>query len=122
MRLRKLGTWAIVIGLSLPVWAIDRPGAVSGYVRITGTPQMGAVVQNYDTANRTLTVFTDGAGYYVATGLLPGLYTLKVTAPSFIPALREKVGIRPGSSLNVNVTLSTLLRGDAAWPHPQYSR
>ncbi len=110
MRLRKLGTWAIVIGLSLPVWAIDRPGAVSGYVRdITGTPQMGAVVQILGTANRTLTVFTDGAGYYVATGLLPGLYTLKVTAPSFIPALREKVGIRPGSSLNVNVTLSTLL-------------
>ncbi len=70
---------------------------------------MGAVVQILGTANRTFTVFTDGAGYYVATGLLPGLYTLKVTAPSFIPALREKVGIRSGSSLNVNVTLSTLL-------------
>jgi carboxypeptidase family protein len=110
VRLRKLGTWAIVIGLSLPVWAIDRPGAISGYVRdITGTPQMGAVVQILGSANRTFTVFTDGAGYYAASGLLPGLYTLKVTAPSFIPALRERVGIRPGSSLNVNVTLSTLL-------------
>ena len=70
---------------------------------------MGAVVQILGTANRTFTVFTDGAGYYAATGLLPGLYTLKVTAPSFIPALREKVGLRPGASLNVNVTLSTLL-------------
>jgi len=70
---------------------------------------MGAVVQILGTANRTLTVFTDGAGYYAATGLLPGLYTLKVTAPSFLPALREKVGLRPGASLNVNVTLSTLL-------------
>jgi len=110
VRLRKLGTWAIVFGLSLPVWAVDRPGAISGYVRnISGAPQMGAVVQILGSANRTLTVFTDGAGYYAATGLLPGLYTLKVTAPSFLPALREKVGLRPGATLNVNVTLSTLL-------------
>jgi len=70
---------------------------------------MGAVVQILGAANRTLTVFTDEAGYYTATGLLPGLYTLKVTAPSFLPALREKVGLRPGGSINVNITLSTLL-------------
>ena len=70
---------------------------------------MGAVVQILGAANRSLTVFTDGAGYYAATGLLPGFYTLKVTAPSFLPALREKVGLHPGASLNVNVTLSTLL-------------
>ena len=70
---------------------------------------MGAVVQILGVASHTLTVFTDGAGYYNATGLLPGLYTLKVTAPSFLPALREKVGLRPGASLNINVTLSTLL-------------
>ncbi len=107
MKLRKLGTWTILLGLSLPVWAADRPGAISGYVRnVSGTPQMGAVVQILGAANRTLTVFTDGDGYYAATGLLPGLYTLKVSAPSFLPALREKVGLRPGASLNVNVTLS----------------
>jgi hypothetical protein len=70
---------------------------------------MGAVVQILGAANRTLTVFTDGAGYYTASGLLPGLYSLKVTAPSFLPALREKVGLRSGARLNVNVTLSTLL-------------
>jgi hypothetical protein len=70
---------------------------------------MGAVVQILGAANRTFTVFTDGAGYYTASGLLPGLYTLKVSAPSFLPALREKVGLRPGATLNVNVTLSTLL-------------
>jgi hypothetical protein len=110
VRLGKLGTWAILLGVSLPVWAGEQPGAISGYVRDnSGIPQMGAVVQVLGATNRTLTVFTDGAGYYVATGLLPGLYTLKVTAPSFLPALREKVGLRPGASLSVNVTLSTLL-------------
>ena len=110
LRLRKLGTWAIVLGLALPVLAVDQPGAISGYVRTsTGVPQMGAVVQILGAANHNFTVFTDAAGYYTAAGLLPGLYTLKVTAPSFLPALREKVGLRPGASLNVNVTLSTLL-------------
>jgi hypothetical protein len=110
LNLRKLGTWAIVLGIALPVWAAERPGAISGYVRnASGTPQMGAVVQILGTANRTLTVFTDSAGYYIATDLLPGVYSLKFTAPSFLPALREKIGLRPGASLNVNVTLSTLL-------------
>lgn len=70
---------------------------------------MGAVVEILGGADHSLTVFTDGAGYYAASGLLPGLYSLKVTAPSFLPALREKIGIRPGARLSVNVTLSTLL-------------
>jgi len=110
LRLRQFGTWAIVLGLCLPASAVERSGAISGYVRnASGDPQMGAVVQILGVANRTLTVFSDAAGFYTASGLLPGLYTLKVTAPSFLPSLREKVGIRPGISLNINVTLSTLL-------------
>jgi len=110
VKLRKLGTWAILLGVSLPLWAAEQPGAISGYVRNnSGIPQMGAVVEILGAANRTLTVFTDGAGYYTATGLLPGLYTLKVTAPSFLPALRERVGLHSGAKLHVNVTLSTLL-------------
>ena len=115
MKLRKLNIWAIVIstsilGLSLPAWATERPGAITGYVRsTTGAPQMGAVVQILGSAARTMTVFTDGAGFYSADGLLPGLYSIKVIAPSFLPALREKIGLRPGASVNVNVTLNTLL-------------
>jgi len=115
VRLRNFGIWAILagpilLGLSLPATAAERPGAISGYVRnIGGDPQMGAVVEILGAANRALTVFTDGAGFYSADGLLPGLYTLKVTAPSFLPALREKVGIHAGTSINVNVTLKTLL-------------
>jgi hypothetical protein len=110
LNLRKLGTWAIVLGIALPVWAAERPGAISGYVRnASGTPQMGAVVQILGSANRQFTVFTDAAGYYVANDLLPGVYNLKITAPSFLPAMREKVGLRPGASLSINITLSTLL-------------
>jgi hypothetical protein len=110
LNLRKLGTWAIVLGIALPVWAAERPGAISGYVRNTsGTPQMGAVVQILGSADREFTVFTNAAGYYIANDLLPGVYSLKVTAPSFLPAMREKIGLRPGASLSINLTLSTLL-------------
>ena len=110
MKLSKLATWAFVFGLALPVCAAQQPGAISGYVRnASGTPQMGAVVQILGSAHHTFTVFTDESGFYTAKGLLPGLYTLKVTAPSFLPTLREKVGLGPGASLSVNITLSTLL-------------
>jgi hypothetical protein len=70
---------------------------------------MGAIVQVLGAANQALIVFTDTTGHYSASGLVPGLYTLKVTAPSFLPALREKIGLRPGANLKVNVTLGTLL-------------
>jgi hypothetical protein len=110
LNLRKVGTWAIVLGIALPVWAAERPGAISGYVRnASGTPQMGAVVQILGSADREFTVFTNAAGYYIASDLLPGVYSLKVTAPSFLPAMREKIGLRPGASLSINLTLSTLL-------------
>jgi len=110
LRLRELGACIILLGLSLPVWAGEQPGAISGYVRdASGQPQMGAVVEILGAANHSLTVFTDGAGYYTATGLLPGLYTLQVSAPLFLPALREKIGLHAGATLNINITLNTLL-------------
>jgi hypothetical protein len=110
LTLRQLATWTIVLGFALPLSAIERSATISGYVRdASGNPQMGAVVEILDATDRTLTVFSDGAGYYTATGLLPGLYSLKASAPSFLPALREKIGLRPGASINVNVTLNTLL-------------
>jgi hypothetical protein len=70
---------------------------------------MGAIVEILGEAGHSLIVFTDAAGHYTAANLMPGLYTMKVTAPSFLPALREKVGVHGGDSLNINITLSTLL-------------
>jgi hypothetical protein len=107
----------VIVALSLPAWAGERPGAISGYVRdASGIPQMGAVVEVARSAARTLTVFTDGAGFYSATDLLPGLYSVKVSAPSFLPALREKVGLRPGTSVHLNITLNTLLNAMRVGP------
>ena len=100
----------MLFGLTLPVWAAQQPGALSGHVRnATGVPQMGAIVEVIGAAAHSLTVFTDEAGFFSASGLLPGVYSIKVSAPSFLPALRERIGLRPGASVNVNVTLNTLL-------------
>jgi len=107
----------VIVALSLPAWAADRPGAISGYVRdASGIPQMGAVVEIVGTAARTFTVFTDDAGFYSATDLMPGLYTVKVSVPSFLPAWRDKVGLHPGASTHLNITLSTLLNAMRVGP------
>lgn len=110
MKLSQLGFGALIVALSLPAWAGERPGAISGYVRdASGIPQMGAVVEIAGSAAKSLTVFTDGAGFFSATDLLPGFYSVKVSAPSFLPALREKVGLHAGTNVHLNITLSTLL-------------
>jgi hypothetical protein len=106
---RKLGFLMAVMGLALPAWSAGTPGTISGYVRNAGgAPQMGAAVELLGSAVLSSKVFTDDRGFYSIAGLLPGTYSLKVSAPSFLPALREKVGLRPGAKLMVNVTLTTL--------------
>ncbi len=107
--LRRLKTCVLILGLVLPAWANDHSATISGYVRsAAGAPQMGAVVQILGSARHSLTVFTDSDGFYSVVNLLPGVYTLKVSAPLFMPAQRDRVGVRPGTSVNVNVTLNTL--------------
>ena len=109
MILRKLGFSLLMLGLALPAWSADRPGTISGYVRAAGgSPQMGAAVEVLGAAAQGLKVFTDEHGFYSAEGLLPGVYNLKVSAPAFLPALREHVGLHAGGNTVVNVTLKTL--------------
>src|SRR5258705_9916062 len=125
--LRKFGHLIVVLGLAFPALAADSPGSISGYVRSSaGVPQMGAIVEVLSTAAQNLKAFTDDRGFYSISNLVPGTYSLKVSAPSFLPALRDRIGLHAGSSMVVNVTLNTLfesiqllpLRGpavDYAW-------
>ncbi len=114
---RKLGFLVIVAVMvttcALPAWCGSAlgtvSGAISGYVRDgSGAPQMGAVVEILGSAAEALKVFTDDRGFYSVPSLLPGTYSVKVSAPSFLPSLREKIGVRAGAKLMVNVTLTTL--------------
>src|SRR5215468_9451930 len=106
---RKISSLVVIFGLALPVFAADKPGAISGFVRnAAGIAQMGAMVEILGSAARDLKVFTDERGFYSIPNLIPGTYSIKVSAPSFLPALRERIGLRAGSTTVVNVTLSTL--------------
>ena len=113
---RKLGFLVVVVvvtSAALPAWSGNVSGgisgAISGYVRdASGAPQMGAVVEILGSAAQALKVFTDDRGFYSVASLVPGTYSVKVSAPSFLPTLREKIGVRAGAKLMVNVTLTTL--------------
>ncbi len=111
---RKLGFLVIIVSAAaVPAWsgtgAGSISGVISGYVRDAGgSPQMGAVVEVLGSAAQAFKVFTDDRGFYSVASLLPGTYSVKVSAPSFLPTLREKIGVRAGARLMVNVTLTTL--------------
>lgn len=109
--LRKFWFLVAVLGLTLPGSAADRLASVSGYVRSAeGVPQMGALVEVLGSAFHTVRLFTDENGFYSATGILPGIYDIKVSAVSYLPTLRERIGLRAGNMATVNVTLSTLFQ------------
>ena len=107
--MRKFGYLVVALGLAFPAWCVERPASITGYVRnASGAPQMGAAVELLGPAIQSLRVFTDEKGFFAATGLVPGTYTVKVSAPAFLPTLREKIGVRAGASVLLNLTLSTL--------------
>ena len=111
--LQKLGFFvlvaAMVTAMAGPAWCDSPSGTISGYVRDgSGAPQMGAVVEILGSAAQALKVFTDDRGFYSVASLLPGTYSVKATAPSFLPTLREKIGVHAGSKMMVNMTLTTL--------------
>ena len=115
MKLRQFGFLALIFSLAVPAAtlrasAADRSGVISGYVRdASGTPQMGAVVLIAGASARHMTVFTDTNGFFSVNNLWPGVYSVRISAPSFLPAILEKVGVQPGGSLQLKVTLNTLL-------------
>jgi hypothetical protein len=104
---RKLGFVVFLMALAFPAWPETGAGTISGYVRdASGAPQMGAAVEILGSAAHK--VFTDDRGFYSIASLLPGTYSLKASAPSFLPSLREKIGLRAGAKLMVNITLTNL--------------
>ncbi len=105
---RILGWFAVVIALCVTAAGVT-PGSITGYVRNSaGVAQMGATVELLGTAGQSQVAYTDAKGFFTLSGLLPGSYDLRVSAPSFLPALREDVALAAGASKVLNITLNTL--------------
>ncbi len=106
---RFLAYCALVASMCTTASAGVNPGSISGYVRNTaGVAQMGATVQLVSATGQLQIVYTDVKGYFSLTGLLPGNYDIHVSAPSFVPTLREDVVLAAGAGKVLNITLNTL--------------
>jgi hypothetical protein len=105
---RILGWFAVVVALCVTAVGAT-PGSISGYVKNSaGVAQMGATVELLGTAGQGQVVYTDAKGFFTLSGLLPGSYDVRVSAASFLPALREDVALAAGASKVLNITLNTL--------------
>ncbi|HKW18182.1 MAG TPA: carboxypeptidase-like regulatory domain-containing protein [Terriglobales bacterium] len=105
----KLGYLVIAFGLVLPSWSADRTASISGYIRnSSGSPQVGAVVQVLGSAAQVFSFITDDKGFFRANGLVPGTYSVRASAPAFLPTLREKINLKAGATVLLNLTLSTV--------------
>jgi len=106
---RTLASLTLAISLCVAASAGVAPGAISGYVRdSSGVAQMGASVEVDGAAGQHLAAYTDSKGFFRIGGLSAGTYDLRVSAPSFLPALREDVALAAGASKVLNITLNTL--------------
>ena len=114
---RLLASLALAISLCITGTAGVAPGSISGYVKDSaGVAQMGATVEVAGDGGKHQVAFTDAKGFFRVSGLGAGSYDLRVSAPSFLPALREDVALAAGASKVLNITLSTLFEAIRMMP------
>ena len=89
---------------------IKLSGAISGVVtNAVGVPQMGASVLLFNRQDRLYEKgITDANGEFRFAGLVPDLYSVRVTLASFVPAVKDNILVQPGMRSMLNVSLATL--------------
>jgi len=113
--LRSASRWAALLlagGLLLPALQ-PSPGVAAGYGRLAGivfdtqgTPLMGATVMILgptaiaaELASQTMErVVTDAQGRFSVEHLVPGWYSLKVSSPTRLPAMRNGIRVAAGET------------------------
>jgi hypothetical protein len=120
VRRKRSGSWAnalaILLGLVICLgWAATQAAAqTSGEGAIVGTvkDQTGAVIPNAKVTatnvatNIATTRTSSSAGYYVLSPLLPGTYSIKVTATDFKTLVQENVVLDALQTLGFNPVLA----------------
>lgn len=119
LSLRRLKFASVVAaGLLTAVSAIpagDLPTPFAGnllgsVIDSIGTPQMGATVQLFDRYQRLVRkALTAGDGRFGFAGLMPDVYSVRISVPSFLPASRDKIAVRAGLSSVLEVRLTSVL-------------
>ena len=85
-------------------------GAIAGSVtNADGVPQMGAVVMLFNhQEGLSQKALTDENGSFVFAGLLPDIYSIRVTLASFVPAIKNNILVQPGMRSVLNVSMAAL--------------
>src|SRR5271165_5697222 len=115
---RILGWLSTALLLCVGASAGVTPGSISGSVTdSSGIAQMGAMVEMLAVGTgQRVQAYTDSVGHYTFSGLTPGNYDIKVSAPSFLPTVREEVALAAGAAKVVNITLNTLFEAARIMP------
>ncbi|MBI3695838.1 MAG: TonB-dependent receptor [Acidobacteria bacterium] len=98
----------LLAGLPLPGAVV---GSLAGLVRDDrGIPQMGATVLLLTAEGRNLRrVYTNDRGGFVIDDLFPGLYAIRVSFPSFLPAIKDRILVQSGVRSYLDIQLANLL-------------
>lgn len=115
---RKLGWLLMVVAWSAMASASGHSGKLSGFVRNSrGTAQMGASVEVTRLGDgETVRAFSDTKGFFELAGLRSGKYSVRVSAPSFLPSLTQNLALQSGASMVMHVTLNTLFEAVTMLP------
>jgi hypothetical protein len=113
----KFAEIVLVAGLLGPVahvqaadaWLPVTGNLIGSVVDAAGAPQMGATVQLLNRYERVLAkAITASDGRFVFAGLPLDTYAVRVSQPSFLPAFRDRITVKPGSDSVLQIHLATL--------------
>ena len=110
-RHRALFGTVLALLLSGSAMAADHGKLAGVVVDPTGTPQMGAtvwVVAEESLAASSVQLLTNHRGVFANEGLLPGLYTVRVTMAGFLPSLERHIRVRPNLTTLVRIELDSV--------------
>jgi hypothetical protein len=100
--------------IPVPAQAASAPffsGSLRGEVKnATGIAQMGATVILYNQYDRVVRqVLTDVTGNFNFDSLMPDLYSVRVSLPSFVPAFKRNIAVQPGIQSMLTINLASML-------------
>jgi hypothetical protein len=87
------------------------PGSIAGIVRDDGgLPRVGATVVLLNRYDRVIEeALTNDKGIFGFPSLKPDFYGVRVTLASFVPALKQKIGVQPGMQSLLFVNMASVV-------------
>lgn len=102
---------SLTSGVCLAATSTPLLGSLIGSVADnSGVPQMGALVKLYNRNDKLVEQFVTMAdGAFAFPALTPGLYSIRVSLSSFVPAIRKNIAVQPGMQSILAINMATLL-------------